>query len=443
MDELKKILAKLEKAEAINDEEKAYLKEHVAEVPEESKAKVAEVLAEKDEKAEAIDVEAVKELVSNTIQDVMGGKANEISEKIVKNFMEGVADQRKKAIDGNPVEKDPEKDESTRAFMKALLAGDIAKCKAMTTSATGDSPDDANTGLLIPDELKDEVLRIAETQYGLARREMLYLPFSGPGNTRKIPALGTSVSVYWTDEQGKKKSTQPKFALVTQTLKKLAAMVPFTEEILEDSLINLTQLIAALFAEAVAKEEDLQFFAGDGTPWTGILNNGFVNPVYQETAGVTNLTADDLLSMIDATPSGALAGAKFYMNRTVLSVIRKLKGEDGQYIYQNPGQGLPATIWNYPYELSDAFPLAAEVEEGSPYIAFGNLKMSCIFGDKQQLRVKLLTEATITDTDGETTINLAEQDMVALRIIERVGYVIGLPKAITVLDTAESESPTS
>jgi HK97 family phage major capsid protein len=211
-----------------------------------------------------------------------------------------------------------------------------------------------------------------------------------------------------------------------------------TEEIVEDSAINLTQLIGALFAEAVAKEEDLQFFAGDGTTWTGILNNGEVNVVYQATAGITNLRADDLLSMIDATPSGALSGAKFYMNRTVLSVIRKLKTTTTlDYIFQNPGQGLPATIWNYPYELSDAFPTAASVAEGSPYILFGNLKQSCIFGDKQQLRVKLLEEATITDTDGQTSINLAEQDMVALRVVERVGYVIGLPTALTVLDTAE------
>ena len=120
-----------------------------------------------------------------------------------------------------------------------------------------------------------------------------------------------------------------------------------------------------------------------------------------------------------------------------------MKDLQGNYIFQNPGQGQPGTIWNYPYELSDAFPTASSVEEGDNYIAFGNLKQGCIFGDKQQLRVKLLEEATITDTDGETAINLAEQDMLALRIVERVGYVVALPKAITVLNSGEAESPES
>jgi len=50
----------------------------------------------------------------------------------------------------------------------------------------------------------------------------------------------------------------------------------------------------------------------------------------------------------------------------------------------------------------------------------------------------MLDQATITDTDGETAINLAEQDMVALRFVERVGYVLALPEGISVLKTGTS-----
>lgn len=392
------------------------------------------------EESEGIDEEQVKTLISKHVQDALAARVDEISEGIVAKFMKGAADSRKKAIDNAAPQGDKKADDITRQFMKALISGDKAACKALTTSTTGTSPDDADAGLLIPTELRNEVLRIAETQYGLARREMLYLPFGGPGNSRTIPTLGTSVSVFWTGEGIKKQSTQPKFNVVTQTLAKLAAIVPFTEEILEDSAINLTQLVAQLFAEAVSKEEDLQFFAGTGAPWTGILNNGSVNKVVQASGDATQLTADDLLDMIDKTPSGALAGAKFYFNRTVLSVIRKLKDNNGNYIYQNPGQGLPATIWNYPYETSDAFPTLASVKTGDQYVLFGNLKQGAVFGDKQQLRVKLLDQATITDTDGSTVINLAEQDMVALRIVERVGYVVALAAALTVLEASATQS---
>jgi hypothetical protein len=51
-----------------------------------------------------------------------------------------------------------------------------------------------------------------------------------------------------------------------------------------------------------------------------------------------------------------------------------------------------------------------------------------------------LEEATITDTDDSTVINLAEQDMIALRIVERVGYVVALASAATVLKAQAHES---
>lgn len=433
---IKDLLAK--KIEELSVEEKAFLKEYAAELTAEQKTVYAEILDEDDEKG--MDIEAVKALVTASIQDSVSKISDKISDDIVSKFTAGAKEQRKRAIAGQAIDKDAKADSKTREFMKALFAGDTARAKALTDSTAGTSPDDAQAGLTIPTELRNEVLRIAETQYGLARKDMFYLPFSGPGNSRNVPALGTSVSVFWTGEGAKKKGTQPKFNLVAQTLKKLAAIVPMTEEILEDSAINLTTLLGALFAEAIAKEEDIQFFSGTGAPWTGILNNGNVNIVHQITGGVANLTADDLLDMQDATPTGAMNGAKYYMHRTVLNVIRKLKDLQGNYIYQNPGQGQPATIWNYPVELSDAFPAKNDVVDGSPYILFGNLKQAAIFGDKQQIRAKLLDQATVTDTDDQTTINLAEQDMIALRIVERVGYVLALPKAVTVLDSGESGS---
>jgi HK97 family phage major capsid protein len=320
--------------------------------------------------------------------------------------------------------------------MKALFSGDREALKFV-----GGTSDGAGA-YLIPEELRSEILRIAQNQYGLARRDMRYLPFSGPGNERKIPALATSVSVSWTGEGQAKRSTQPTFDVVTQTLKKLAAIVPMTEEIIEDSTINLTALVAELFAEAVAKEEDLQFFAGTGAPWTGILNNGLVNVVNTATDDPADITADDLLALVDATPTSVIDGAKFYMNRTVYSKIRTLREGvgTGTYIVQPPTAGGPASMWGYPVELSDAFTPVSTTGQDVPFVLFGNLKKTAIFGDKQQLRVKMLDQATVNNTTNNGTLNLAQQDMIALRIVERVGYVLALPTGVSVLKTVSAGS---
>lgn len=401
---------------------------------EESEEEEGDEPKEPKEGDEGVDEKALKSLIQKGVKDTLESKMESISNNLVQKFLSGVAAQRGKAIVAGA--KTETKGEETRKFVKALMRNDFAYLKQFKAKAdynqTGDNEDGAYT---VPEELRAEVLRIAETQYGVARREMFYLPFSGPGNERKIPTLSSSVVVTWVNEANAKSKTKPEFGLVTQTLKKLAAIVPFTEEIIEDSAINLTTLLATLFAEAVAKEEDLQFFAGTGSPWTGIINNTYVNKVYLgSNKGFDDITADVLLDMIDETPAGALAGAKFYLHRHALSVIRKLKDvTSGQYIFQNPGGGLPGTIWNYPYELVEALPDKTTSGDGKSVIMFGNLKVGAIFGDKQQIRTKLLTEASIVI--GETTINLAEQDMMALRVVERVGYVAAVPTALTVLKT--------
>lgn len=423
---LKELLAK--KRDELSAEELAFVKAHAAELSAEEKAKF-------EVEENGLDVDAVKNLVSKHVSEALEKQMAKISDELVGKFMKGVDEQRSRAVDTGkkPAAKS---DNTTREFLKAIFAGDKARAKAITTETGGTAPDDSNAGVLIPVELRNEVLRIAETQYGLARRDMMYLPFSGPGNSRTIPALGTSVRVFWTDEKGKKTSTQPKFSLITQTLKKLAAIVPMTDEILEDSAINLTQLLGQLFAEAVAKEEDLQFFAGTGTPWTGLLNNGSLLTVTM-TGVATDITADDLLDLQYKVPTSIRSTGKYYLSGSVIVAVQKLKGTDGHYIWQGPRDGKPGTIWNKPYEESDAFPEIGDVEDGEAFVIFGDLKKTCIFGDKQQLRVKLLEEATITDTDDESgengDINLGEQDMVALRIVERVGYVCGLPGGLAKL----------
>jgi len=172
-----------------------------------------------------------------------------------------------------------------------------------------------------------------------------------------------------------------------------------------------------------------------------VLNNTSVNSVTLAGTTFAGLTADDLLDMIDKTPESVLDGAKFYMHRSILSIVRKLKAStSGVYIFEGPQGDAPATIWGYPVVTTDVLPASTDTAANKKFIIFGNLKKGAIFGDKQSIQVKLLDEATITDTDGQTAINLAQQDCIAMRFVERVGYVLALPTAVTVLKTHASGS---
>jgi len=427
---LKEILAK--KLKDLTDEEKTFLAEHASELTDEQ---AKEFGIEKEVNTE-LDKDGLSELIKLEVQQGV----QEAMKKLVA-VKRGELKSASKVLPANG-----KWSQKTIDWCIALRDQDLVKMKALTT-ADDDTP---KAGYTVPTELYNEIIRLMQGDpvYGIARKEMRYLPFSGPGNTRDITTLASSVTMYWTDEKAAKTSSQPVFGRVQQILKKLTAIVPMTEEILEDTAINLPGLIAELVAEKTAQEEDEQFFNGTGAPWTGICNNGSVTfQTMGAGLGFSDIDADDLLDMQDAGLVGAHAGAKYYMHRTIFSYVRKLRetvlvagDREGAYIYQRPQGEIPATIWDYPFELVEGMPDKNDNAANKGFVIFGNLKKYAILGDKGGMKVKLLTEAVIVDTDGQTTLNLATQDAIAYRFVQRVGYVLPLPTAIVVLRTSATIS---
>lgn len=422
---LKALLARLSKGEKLNAKEVAFLVANDDATTPEQKALLANMRGD-----EEIAEEELKSVISKHTSEAVEKQVGEAAEMLVKKFSDRfqAAHEKKEPI----TEAKTASNKKTLEFMKAVFAEDRDKLKALTTS-DADSP---KAGYLIPADLQREVLRIVQDQYGLARKLMRYLPFTGPGNTRMIPKIGTNPTVYWTDEKAAKQSSQPTFGLVEQILKKLAVIIPWTDELMEDSGIDLTQLFGELIAEAFAKAEDLAFLAGTGTPFLGVLNDPATNKVTMGSGETfSDVNADDLLALQYAVPAGYEVNARYIMNRTVFAKIRGLKDSQNRYIYGEPSAAAPATIWGKPFELSDAMPAITATAANKPFVFFGDLKRTAIIGDKQQIRVKLLDQATINDTDNETILNLAQQDMSAMRFVERVGYVFTLPEATAVLKT--------
>ena len=426
----------------------------IVEVDDDYTPEEGEEIVDEDKEAEKEDEgggdedeeKAVKEDLKKFIKDEtianLDKELDAKSEELVKKFFDGVAKQRKAAIDGRkaPVKKTSEQ-ELTRKWWNCLVNQDISGARAIQKDYLREG-DDASGGYLVPPPaLMAEINRFTE-QYGVARREMRYLPFSGPANSRKIPRLGSSVSVYWASEAGKKSKTKPSFELVTQTLKKIVAIAIYTEELVEDSAIDINALLGELFGEAVAKEEDRVFFAGDtndGDAYNGILNATGIVPVVMGDGDVAaDIDVDDLIEMKYAVPKEVRQTGKFYGNSAIFKLCEKLKDKNDRYILHDAQNGNAPTLCGRPYEELDILPDDDLVTEETPFLIYTNLKKTCVYGDKGTLRLKLLSEATLDFDDSDESpnnINLAENDMQALRIVKRTGYVPVLPSGIAVLKT--------
>lgn len=450
MDYLKKLKATIEKGFATQEEKDALAKEfenldsETKEVAQEKLEEVKNLPAEQDEQKEL--QQNIQKLVEQETDKKTEEKSKEIMSE-VQRFLDEQKEQMQKKTgmfaDGNDTDKVERRkalNNSLREGLKYLVGSsyDTEKVKEMTTDET--SP---FAGYITDDQLSAEI-RHLQTEYGVAAREMNTVEFQQ--TSYKANNLATDVSTFWVDEASKIKSTQATLGQKTLELKKLAAIVTVTRELLQEQEIDFISFLGSRVAEGFAQQEDDAFFNGDGTSsyggFTGLLQDGDV-PSTTLNSGTTfsDLTADDLIEMVDATRQGALGNGKFYMNRTVRSVVRKLQDSNGMYIYQEPARSEPATIWGYPVVEVEVMPDTGQNnQDDTAFVLFGDMQKATIRGIRGGIQADRFTSGTVRNVADNDDINLITSDREAVRWVTQVGFIPIIPDAMTKLKTNSSSA---
>lgn len=464
MDFLKKLKAIIEKGFATAKEKSALEKEYnelEAEVKELAEAQMASLKSLPEEE----DDEDVKKEVGAAIKSILDGEKKSITDSVLKTVtgeVQKILDEHKKKAERGvgvyspAVKKDVKRklanaflveglksvcaNSETEGYAKALA--DFAKTKAeMTTDSTG-TP---FSGYITDDYLSAEI-RHLQTQYGVAAGEMTTVSFMQ--TSYKANNLATDVSVFWVDEAGSIRSTQAVLGQETLELKKLAAIITLTRELLQEQEIDFISFLGERVAEGFARSEDEAFFKGDGTStygsFTGVLENTSVNEVTMDSGdgSFDDVTVKYLRDMQDETPQGALANAKYYMHRTILSKIRNLRedavsaGDGAGAFLVKPAQGAEQTnIDGYPIVLVEAMPDKDDDAVDTSFILFGDLRKACIRGVRGGIVADKFTAGTVRNVANDGDLNLITTDREAVRWITQVGFIVILPTAVTKLTT--------
>ena len=317
----------------------------------------------------------------------------------------------------------------TIRFLKAISTGNTQVCRDMSnevrTKANLSEGTATSGGFLVPEEFAAEILRLAPT-YGIVRQNCRIIPMRY--DTISIPAAGgTDLTAQWVSEAGTLKSTDPNYRQVQLVINKLASIPKVTTELLADANVDVVSYLSMLIAEAFAKEEDTQGFIGSGAPFVGIMN-GTGMPTYPHIGGTGFITLSypDLVQMSSHLYSGATANAKFYFHRTIIGHIRSLITTAGAPIFGatvNEIAGYPLI----PTEVLPGLNHAAAKTTATTYAIFGDLRKALAMGVRGGIEMKISDQATVGSD------NLFEQDMVALRMIERVCFGTLLPSSYLVI----------
>ncbi|SDR19016.1 phage major capsid protein, HK97 family [Paraburkholderia fungorum] len=220
-------------------------------------------------------------------------------------------------------------------------------------------------------------------------------PTSKAGFSKLFNMQGTSSG--WVGETSARPQTNTAtFQPLAFTTGEIYANPAATQQILDDSEIDLETWLAGEVQTEFAKQEGLAFVSGDGTNKpSGILTyiTGGANAAKHpfgaievvNSGAAADITSDGIIDIIYDLPSAFTGNARFTMNRNTQRSIRKLKDGQGNYLWQPTFvAGQPATVAGYPItEVPDMPDIAAN----STPIMFGDFQQSYLIVDRIGIRV--------------------------------------------------------
>lgn len=267
---------------------------------------------------------------------------------------------------------------------------------------------DADGGYLVPEEYDSRLIQALDGE-NIMRGLATVITTSGQ---HKINIAATKPAAAWIEEGGELKFGDAKFDQIYLDAYKLHVAIKVTEELLYDNAFKLENHIMAQFGKALGNAEEDAFLNGDGKGKpTGIFDATGGGQIYGTLTAA--LKSDDVIDLIHGLKRPYRKDASFIMADSTLAQIRKLKDNNGQYLWQPSYQaGEPDRILGYKVHTSAFAPTDA--------ISFGDYSYYNI-GDRG------------TRAFGELRELFAGNGMVAFLAKERVDGRLILPEAVQIL----------
>ena len=328
-------------------------------------------------------------------------KARETSEAELRAELEA---QRKQLQELAEVAKNIKAQPKGKREIYRALAEGVIRAQSGQTDNKG--------GYLVEDEISRE-LRSVQEEHGTVARiwgnrivpmasDKLLLPVMAYGETED-----NQTEMQELDESEEIVADTAKLSQVSLTTQKVGTLIYIPNELLDDSQIDvLGQWLVPQIGMQSAKKLD-QFVLTAATH--GMLNNTNIQTLTMGSGdgAFTDIDYDYLFDMEDSVAGGALGQAVYVAHRSIHTLIRKLKDDNGQYLNPNVAGGGYATINGYDAYKSEVMPARTASAVSTGFVLFGDLPSAMVVGRRKEQDIQ---------TDQSLRFNF---DQTALRFLER------------------------
>ena len=292
--------------------------------------------------------------------------------------------------------------------------------------------DRARAEALIQEQVVSTIFQDAPKQsvfMSLARK----LPNMTSKQTR-IPVLDMLPVAYWVNgDTGFKQTSQQAWDNVYLTAAELAVIVPIPEAVLDDADFDILGEVTPRVNEAIGARVDAAVLFGTNRPteW----QNDIITMARQAGNNVSGgaVTYDTLLGengvISKVEESGHMVNGAI-ASMAMRGKLRGIKNTSGTPLFKSDMQG------STQYALDGAplyFPQNGAFDASIAQMIVGDWSQA-VYSIRQDVTTKILDQGVIQDPNTKQIIyNLAQQDMIALRVVFRMGWA--LPNPATALNS--------
>ena len=284
-----------------------------------------------------------------------------------------------------------------------------------------------NAASLIPEAVSREIIQsVPETSAVMrfARR----LPNMTSAQLR-MPVLAGLITAGFVDgDTGLKPTSNISWENKFINAAELACIVPIPEKVLDDVAYDVWGEIRPRIVEALGKAFDQAVLYGTNAPadWPDGLVPDAVAAGNSVTLGANGDLYDDIMGeggVIAQVEADGFMVTGHIGAMTMRAKLRGLRDLQGQPLFMRTMQA--ATD----YELDGVpveFPRNGAVDPAEALLVSGDFSQ-LVYSIRQDVTYKLLDQAVIMNADKSIAYNLPQQDMVALRVVMRLGWQVPNP----------------
>jgi HK97 family phage major capsid protein len=282
---------------------------------------------------------------------------------------------------------------------------------------------------LIPEEVSQRMLGKA-TEDSATLQLFRRIPVSR--NQIRFPILSALPVAYWvTGDTGLKQTTEMAWDNKYLNIEEIATIMPVPENVAADVEINIWDNAEPYIVEAFYRALDSAVFFGTNAPAsfpTNVLAATIAagNTVTEGTAAATaGGYFGDLDNLISAVEEDGFDVTGFVASRAIRRRLRAARNADGERLDQGRLTGDLNSLDGSPivYPMRGLWATGGGAGTNVRALA-GDWANQFVVAVREDITFKLLDQAVIQDNTGAIVYNLAQQDMVAMRVKFRVGWQV-------------------